>query len=194
MAINKCMFIALNRRSVADRKIVIRYSLVEIVDSVNEIKHPHTGVQRLATAVLKSQDSATREKKSVDHARVVDRLQNIKDIGHQIQNAFEAQDLDEFGRLMHKHWEFKRRMSASISLSLLDQLYEKVRKEFGVLGGKIIGAGGGGFLLMLYCPAKGRALDEFMAKHEMPRVSYFPTLLGSRVVSDMISFDDFDHS
>ena len=102
-------------------------------------------------------------------------------------------DLDEFGRLMHKHWEFKRKMSPAISLSLLDEMYEKVRKDFGVLGGKIIGAGGGGFL-MLYCPAKGRQLDEFMAKHEMPRVSYFPTLQGSKVVSDMTSFDDFDHS
>ena len=310
MAINKYMFIALNRRSVADRKIVIRYSQVETVDSVNEIKHPlarealrlhgvnenieltsiadmparsglgssgsylvglltairayksepaslaqlaeeachiemkilkepvgkqdqyiaafggfrtldidkkgkvqvgsvsvdfptanelvskarmyYTGVQRSATAVLKNQDSATREKKSVDHKRVVDCLLNIKDIGRKIQKAFETRDLDEFARLMHKHWEFKRKMSAAISLSMLDQLYEKVRKEFGVLGGKIIGAGGGGFL-MLYCPTKGRQLDEFMLKHDMLRVSYFPTLQGSKVVSDMTSFDDFDH-
>ena len=84
-------------------------------------------------------------------------------------------------------------MSAAISLSMLDQLYEKVRKDFGVLGGKIIGAGGGGFL-MLYCPTKGRQLDEFMLKHDMLRVSYFPTLQGSKVVSDMTSFDDFDHA
>ena len=53
--------------------------------------------------------------------------------------------------------------------------------------------GGGGFF-MLYCPAKGRALDELMAKHDMPRVSYFPTLQGSKVVSDMTSFDDFDQA
>ncbi|MBP7831369.1 MAG: hypothetical protein KA248_15790 [Kiritimatiellae bacterium] len=84
-------------------------------------------------------------------------------------------------------------MSAVISLSMLDQLYEKVRKDFGVLGDKIIGAGGGG-LLMLYCPTKGRQLDVFMLKHDMLRGSYFPTLQGSRVVSDMTSFDDFDHA
>jgi len=60
-----------------------------------------------------------------------------------------------------------------------------------VLGGKIIGAGGGGFL-MLYCPDQGRALDAFMAAQDMPRVSYFPTLQGSKIVTDLTPFDDFD--
>jgi len=311
MAINKYMYIALNRRSVADRKIVIRYSLVETVDSVDEIKHPlarealrlhgmkenieltsiadmpartglgssgsylvglltairaykresasiaevaeeacniemnilkepvgkqdqyiaafggfrtleidrkgkvevgsvsvdfpaanelvskarmyYTGVQRSATAVLKSQDQAARSQKSDDHKRVVDSLLKIKEIGRQIQKAFEARDIDRFGQLMDEHWQHKRSMSASISLSILDDLYDKVKKDFGVLGGKIIGAGGGGFL-MLYCPKKGRELDAFMAQHDMLRVSFFPTLQGSKVVSDMTSFDDFDRT
>lgn len=310
MAINKYMFVMLNRRSVADRKIVIRYSQVETVDSVDEIKHPlarealrlhgirdnieltsvadmpakaglgssgsyvvglltairaykrepasmaqiaeeachiemdilkepvgkqdqyiaafggfrvldiakdgkvtvtavpvdssmahelavkarmyYTGVQRSATAVLKNQDAAAKDRKSVDHARVVDCLAHIKDIGKEIEEAFRGKDLDAFGRLMDEHWEYKKKMSAAISLSFLDDLYATVKRQFGVLGGKIIGAGGGGFL-MLYCPKNGRDLDEFMAKHDMPRVSWFPTLQGSKVVSDMTSFDDFDH-
>ncbi|OQA24720.1 MAG: D-glycero-alpha-D-manno-heptose 7-phosphate kinase [Verrucomicrobia bacterium ADurb.Bin345] len=309
MAINKYMYIMLNRRSVADRKIVIRYSQVETVDSVDEISHPlarealrlhgvrenieltsvadmpartglgssgsylvglltairaykresapladiaeeachiemdilkepvgkqdqyiaafggfkvleigqggqvavenvhvdfptanelvtkarmyYTGVQRSATAVLKSQDAATRDSGRKDHAKVVDCLQHIKDLGRQIRDAFEAKDLDRFGTLMDEHWRYKKQMSASISLSVLEQLYDQVKKDFGVLGGKIIGAGGGGFL-MLYCPSQGRALDGFMAKHEMPRVSYFPTQQGSKVVSDMTSSEDFD--
>lgn len=309
MAINKYMYVMLNRRSVADRKIVIRYSQVETVDTIDEIKHPlarealrlhnirdnveltsvadmpartglgssgsylvglltairaytrasasleeiaeeacriemdilkepvgkqdqyiaafggfrvleidkkgyvsvsavpvdfptatelvgkarmyYTGVQRSATAVLKNQDAAARDTKARDHKRVVDSLLAIKEIGRRIQKAFEARDLDAFGRLMDEHWQNKRQMSAAISLSLLDQLYDQVKKDFGVLGGKIIGAGGGGFLL-LYCPSNGRGLDEFMARHDMPRVSFFPTMQGSKVVSDMTSFDDFD--
>lgn len=311
MAINKYMYVMLNRRSVADRKLVVRYSQVETVDSVDEIKHPlarealrlhgihgnieltsiadmpakaglgssgsylvglltaihayksesasqadiaeeachiemqilkepvgkqdqyiaafggfrvldidphgkvkvsavhvdsavahelavkarmyYTGVQRSATAVLKAQDTAARDHKSHDHARVVESLLQIKDIGREIQKAFEAKDLDAFGNLMDDHWAHKKQMSASISLSFLDELYDQVKKEFGVLGGKIIGAGGGGFL-MLYCPNRGHELDAFMLKHQMPRVSYFPTLQGSKVVSDMSSFDDFDVS
>lgn len=309
MAINKYMYIMLNRRSVADRKIVVRYSQVETVDTIDEIKHPlarealrlhnirenieltsiadmpartglgssgaylvglltairaykresaslaeiaeeacriemeilrepvgkqdqyiaafggfrvldidqdgkvkvenvhvdfptatelvakarmfYTGVQRSATAVLKTQDEAAKNAARKDHQRVVDCLCHIKEIGQKIREAVERRDLDEFGRLMDEHWKYKKQMSPSITLSVLEQLYDHVKKEFGVLGGKIIGAGGGGFL-MLYCPDRSRDLDAFMMERNMPRVSYFPTLQGAKVVSDMTSFDDFD--
>ncbi len=302
MSINKYMFIALNRRSIADRKIVIRYSQVETVDSIEEIKHPlarealrlhdlrenieltsiadmpgkaglgssgsylvglltairahihkpagaaeiaeeachiemdilkepvgkqdqymaafggfrtldiakdgrvdvgtidmdvqtrnelvtragmyYTGIQRSATAVLKDQDRAAREAGRPDHQRVVDSLLHIKEIGHRIRDAFQQGDLDTFGKLMDEHWTHKQRMSPRISISALDELYERVKKEFGVLGGKIIGAGGGGFI-MLYCPQKTRELDAFMAEHSMPRVAYAPAMHGAKVVSDL---------
>lgn len=307
MAINKYMFICLNRRSVADRKIVIRYSQVETVDSVEEIKHPlarealklhgitenveltsiadmpgksglgssgsylvglltairaykhqvasattiaeeachiemdilkepvgkqdqyiaalggfqvleidkkgavatrtipidfvttnelvakariyYTGVQRSATAVLKSQDTAAR-KAGPDKNAVVDSLLAIKDIGRKIEKAFLDRDLDTFAKLTDEHWQNKRKLSAGVSISSVDELYDEVKKRFGVLGGKIIGAGGGGFV-MLYTPKAGRELDEYMAQHDMPRVGYFPSAQGSRVVSDLTAFDDF---
>lgn len=309
MAINKYMYICLNRRSVADRKIVIRYSQVETVDSVDEIKHPlarealrlhgvrenieltsiadmpgksglgssgsylvglltaihaytrsdaspaqiaeeachiemdvlketvgkqdqyiaalggfqtleidkagkvvatpvrvdsatiaelvgkariyYTGVQRSATSVLKKQDDAVRQEKSPDHQRVVESLLNIKRIGRDIRKAFEERDLDRFAKLMDEHWMNKRRLSAGVSLSVLDQLYDDAKKRFGVLGGKIIGAGGGGFL-MLYTPDAGRELDEFMATHDMHRIGYLPSLQGTQVVSDLTTFDDLN--
>lgn len=308
MAINKYMFICLNRRSVADRKIVIRYSQVETVDGIEEIKHPlareafrlhgirenveltsiadmpgksglgssgsylvglltairaykhevasaqtiaeeachiemnvlkepvgkqdqyiaalggfqvleidkkgvvatrtvpvdfvtanelvskariyYTGVQRSANSVLKSQDAAARKGGSPDKNAVVDSLLKIKEIGHKIEKAFNTRDLDAFGKLMDDHWLQKRRLSAGVSISSVDELYDEVKKRFGVLGGKIIGAGGGGFV-MLYTPKIGRELDEFMAQHDMPRVGYFPSAQGSRVVSDLTAFDDF---
>jgi D-glycero-alpha-D-manno-heptose-7-phosphate kinase len=150
----------------------------------------YTGVQRSATAVLKNQDAAARPKERPDHARVVDSLRKIKELGHRIKHVFEKRDLDAFGVMMDEHWTYKKAMSASISLSVLDQLYDHTKKQFGVLGGKIIGAGGGGFV-MLYCPQRGRELDEFMAGHGMPRVDYFPALQGAKVVSDMTPADDF---
>jgi D-glycero-alpha-D-manno-heptose-7-phosphate kinase len=94
---------------------------------------------------------------------------------------------------MDEHWRNKRALSATVSLSKMDALYEAVKKDFGVLGGKIIGAGGGGFV-MLYCPDKARELDAYMAGQGMPRINYFPSLQGAKVVSDLTPIDDFGHA
>ena len=177
-----------------DGKVTIEHVPVDFVTAnelVSKARVYYSGVQRSATAVLKKQDDATRQSQNPDHKKVVECLLNIKDIGQRIYKSFLDRDLDTFGSLMDEHWKSKKRMSASISLNVLDQLYEEVKKRFGVLGGKIIGAGGGGFL-MLYCPKAGRELDEFMTQHGMPRINYFPALQGARVVSDLTAVDDFD--
>lgn len=153
---------------------------------VNKARVYYTGIQRSATAVLKTQDQAARDAGRKDHRRVVDALLQIKDIGLRIRKAFLERDLDAFGRLMDEHWRCKKRMSADISLSVIDELYSRVRKEFGVTGGKLIGAGGGGFL-MLYCPRRGNELDAFMERQGMPYVRYLPAPNGSRVVADVES-------
>ena len=167
------------------------------VDSTTAMELAHkarmyyTGIQRSATAVLKNQDEASRRADRPDHARVVESLLKIKEIGRRIRQSFLDRDMDAFARLMDEHWQSKRRLSASVSLSSIDGLYDAVKRDFGVLGGKIIGAGGGGFVL-LYCPEKGRALDEFMAAQGMPRVAWFPCMHGSRVVADLADSDDYD--
>lgn len=158
---------------------------------VSKARVYYTGIQRSATNVLRGQDDAARKTESEDHSRVVDSLCQIKEIGKKIEKAFLNHDLDSFAVLMDEHWRHKQRMSQKISLSVMDVLYEKVKRDFGVLGGKIIGAGGGGFI-MLYSPRNGRDLDNFMAANDMPRVSYFPSPHGSRVAMDMTCFDDFD--
>jgi len=140
--------------------------------------------------VLKSQDTAARQEKSPDHNRVMDSLQQIKEIGKLIKVAFDRRDLDTIATLMDEHWMHKRRMSSTISLSRLDHLYDHAKKKNGVLGGKIIGAGGGGFI-MLYCPGKGLELDKYMASQGMPRINYFPSLQVTKVVSDLAPIADF---
>ena len=72
---------------------------------------------------------------------------------------------------MDKHWEFKKQLSSKIALSQIDLLYHETKERFGVLGGKIAGAGGGGFL-MLYCPQNGSKLEEFMKANNLPRINY----------------------
>src|SRR5205085_826527 len=93
---------------------------------------------------------------------------------------------DRWGHLLDEHWQHKRRLSANISLPKVDFLYYEVRENYGVLGGKLIGAGGGG-LLMLYCPKNHKQLERFMFAHGMPRLHYAVEWEGTKVVANVAS-------
>lgn len=81
---------------------------------------------------------------------VLELKHQTKAIGFEILRAFEIGDLDLFGRLMDEHWKIKRKMSSMISSDSFDDVY-RLAKENGALGGKLLGAGGGGYF-MFYCP------------------------------------------
>lgn len=139
--------------------------------------------KRDAMEVLEGQNRAMKEKTSVS-SQVEESLLNIKDIGHRILKAVESEDFDSFGKMMDEHWRNKKKLSDKISLKEVNDLYEHVKNEYGVLGGKIIGAGGGGFL-MLYAPKKGKDLTEFMRKKGHLRLNYDVEFEGSKVVTDL---------
>lgn len=143
----------------------------------------YTGRRRSAVDVLRDQDLALRDS-PVARNGVEDSLHRIKELGYQILDAVEADDFDRWGQLLHEHWRHKKQMSAKISFSEVDRIYDHVRQEYGVLGGKIVGAGGGGFL-MLYAPERHRALEEFMQAQEMPRLHYKVEHEGSKVIANM---------
>jgi len=147
------------------------------------VQHTHiyyTGTVRDAQHVLQHQDEALR----VNSHRTPqeEALLAIKDLGTRILDAVESENFDRWGELLHEHWMQKKRMSHRISLSWVDALYDEVRERYGVLGGKIIGAGGGGFL-MLYCPANGMRLEEFMLSRGLPRLHYDLEPEGVKVVA-----------
>jgi D-glycero-alpha-D-manno-heptose-7-phosphate kinase len=104
-----------------------------------------TGYTRSASAVLKDQDVRTRE----GDASVLENLHRVKELGVRSLEVLERGDLVGFGTLMHEHWEHKKRRSAGMSNPDIDRWYT-VAREHGAIGGKLIGAGGGGFL-MFYC-------------------------------------------
>ena len=85
-------------------------------------------------------------------------------------------------------------MNPEITTSLADRLYDTAKTEFGVLGGKIMGAGGGGFL-MLYSPANHTKLMRYMAEQGCPRLHYGIDVQGAKVVADLRSPSqpDVDH-
>ncbi|MBM4394166.1 MAG: sugar kinase [Deltaproteobacteria bacterium] len=116
------------------------------------------GIERSAAEVLSVQDKASREG---DEATIA-RLGRIKDIGLHTRRLFEEGRIDEFGEVMHEHWETKRRLSSAVSNPAIDEAYETARRN-GALGGKVVGAGGGGFLLV-YCPGSKQGLVAAMEK------------------------------
>ncbi|HEX6273333.1 MAG TPA: sugar kinase [Polyangiaceae bacterium] len=109
-----------------------------------------TGVYRAASEVLKEQDVKSRQN---DQA-MIDNLHYVKELGHKSLEAIETSNLSEFGRLMHVHWEHKKKRSKGMSNPDIDRWYA-LGLENGALGGKLIGAGGGGFL-MFYTEQKSR--------------------------------------
>ena len=109
-----------------------------------------TGASRSAAEVLRDQDRRTRDNAS----EMLENLHHTKHLGHASRDALLAGDLRRFAELMHVHWEHKKKRSPGISSSRIDEMYELARAN-GALGGKLIGAGGGGFL-MLYTEDKTR--------------------------------------
>ncbi|MBI4503671.1 MAG: galactokinase [Gemmatimonadetes bacterium] len=152
------------------------------------ISHTHlyyTGLARDALEILSQQNKAMNSS-GAQRERVEDSLLGIKELGYQILEAIEGEDFDKWGLLLHDHWERKKRMSSQISHGAIDQLYDECRSRFGVLGGKIIGAGGGGFLA-LYCSKDDGDLEDFMMSHGMPRLNYYVEREGSKVVANVAS-------
>jgi len=109
-----------------------------------------TGMTRVADLILRDQQVRTDR----DDQEVVDSLDGVRELGYRIRAALETDDLDAFGGLMNDHWQQKKRRSGAISNPQVDEWYE-LGLHNGALGGKLIGAGGGGFLLF-YCPAGQR--------------------------------------
>jgi D-glycero-alpha-D-manno-heptose-7-phosphate kinase len=135
-----------------------------------------TGFSRSASQILKDQDSRT---KSHDSA-MIDNLHYVKDLGMRSKAALERGDLAGFGRLMHEHWENKRKRSGGMSNPRIDTWYN-LAMENGATGGKLIGAGGGGFL-MFYAEDKVR-LRHAMREAGLTEVRFHFDFEGTKVVA-----------
>lgn len=105
----------------------------------------YTGATRQARTILQEQ----RDNSDRSSGRTIDALHQIKALGWQIKDAIEQGRLDDFGLMLDESWQYKKSLATGVTNSFIDSAYEAARSQ-GVLGGKITGAGGGGFL-MLYC-------------------------------------------
>lgn len=103
-----------------------------------------TGYSRSASGILKDQQVRSQNN-DVD---MLNNLHYVKDLGYRSKDALEQGDMVQFGELMHEHWEHKKRRSGGMSNPKIDEWYEIALKN-GAVGGKLVGAGGGGFLMFL---------------------------------------------
>ena len=104
----------------------------------------YTGDVRSANSILAEQ------KRNISSEEKAQNLQKMCALAEDMKEALEHDDLSSFGSLLHKGWELKRTLASGITNPAIDEAY-RTAMENGALGGKLLGAGGGGFLLF-YCP------------------------------------------
>jgi D-glycero-alpha-D-manno-heptose-7-phosphate kinase len=158
------------------RKANVSY---EIADELNKnMLIFFTGKTRGADEILREQENAVKEEK----ASVVDSMHYIKDIGYQILEAAESGNIDVVGQKFHEHWQYKKNISSKMSNPEFDRIYD-IAQEHGALGGKISGAGGGGFFTF-YVPDRQRPFREKMRELGLREMRYHFDFEGSKVLTD----------
>jgi D-glycero-alpha-D-manno-heptose-7-phosphate kinase len=134
-----------------------------------------TGFSRSASDILKDQDQRTKQADNT----MVEGLHYVKELGFRSKQALEAGKPALFGEIMHEHWENKRKRSKGMSNPKIDEWYE-LGRQAGAIGGKLVGAGGGGFL-MFYAPEPMK-VRQAMVSAGLEEVRFRFDFDGTRVV------------
>lgn len=138
-----------------------------------------TGAAHHSWTILKEQEQSTNAKRGM----AIESLHEIRHLADEMRSSLKLGNLEEFGALLHKGWQAKKRISDKISTSRIDEMYGLAR-ECGAVGGKITGAGGGGFLL-LYCPRERQQnVRERLTSLDAREMSFEFDFHGAQVVAD----------
>jgi len=138
----------------------VRASRAALEDLDNDLMLFFTGKTRKASGILAEQKTNITDKVAI--------LQAMAAQADEVRQLIEAGDVDELGPMLHQNWESKRKLASGISSGELDEIYERAMKA-GALGGKISGAGGGGFFLLCVPSGKRQAVRQALSNlREMP--------------------------
>jgi D-glycero-alpha-D-manno-heptose-7-phosphate kinase len=136
----------------------------------------YTGITRSASEILGRQQAKVSE----SAGEAVKKMHAIKAIGQESKKALESGDLGRFGELLHEHWTVKRGITEGMSTGKVDSWYSAARKA-GALGGKLVGAGGGGFL-MLFCQEGREKVRAALARQGLTEMRFRFDFEGSKVI------------
>ncbi len=139
----------------------------------------YSGVERSASAVLKEQGKQIKEDKDA----AVSRMHRIKALGYETRDLLLKGDVDRYGELLHEHWTNKRKLASNMTDPTIDEHYEAARRA-GAIGGKLMGAGGGGFFMFYARPADKRAVWEALTKRGLRPLRFRFDQDGARIVAN----------
>ena len=134
----------------------------------------YTGIVRSASAILKNQQSALIAQKSKQKM-----LNRMVELARELKIELQNNNLDAFGQIIHANWELKRSITAEISTTQIDQWY-KTARQHGAIGGKLLGAGSGGFM-MFYAPRE-RHEEILQGLKDLRRIALRFEPQGSRII------------
>ncbi len=136
-----------------------------------------TGATREASSILREQKEASEQ----SDPRVLDALHAVKGLAFEVKECLERGDLARFGHLLDRAWQSKKKFAAGVSNARLDECYDLARQN-GALGGKVTGAGGGGFL-MVYCELPQQAaVTQALEAKGLKRMDFRFESEGARVL------------
>jgi len=163
--------------SVDVERLPLRDDVVDELES-NLIIY-YTGVERAASTVLKEQAKTIVENRDA----AVQRMHRIKELGRETRRILLAGELDVYGEMLHEHWTNKRKLAASMTDSVLDEHYEVARRA-GALGGKLMGAGGGGFFMFYVRASERRRVHEALSARGLRPLRFRFDFDGARIVAN----------
>ncbi|HKQ71919.1 MAG TPA: sugar kinase [Polyangiaceae bacterium] len=153
----------------------------EVIDDLqNNLCIIYSGVERAASLVLSEQGQRVR---SLDPG-TVERMHRIKELGHEVYRILVSGNIDAYGELLHEHWTNKRKLASKMTDSVIDEHYDAARAA-GAIGGKLMGAGGGGFFMFYTRPGDKRRLVEAMAQRGLRALKFRFDVDGARIVANM---------
>ena len=139
----------------------------------------YSGVERQAASVLSIQGQNIQ----TNQDGAVERMHRIKALGHETRRILVSGDIDSYGELLHEHWTNKRRLASNMTDATIDEHYEAARAA-GAIGGKLMGAGGGGFFMFYATPGSRRRVYSALAARGLRPLRFRFDTGGARIVAN----------
>jgi len=163
--------------SVHVERLALRDEVIDELESNLVIYY--SGVERSASAVLKEQAKTIVQNK--DDA--VQRMHRIKALGHDTKKILLSGQIDAYGEMLHEHWTNKRKLAANMADGSIDEHYEAARKA-GSIGGKLMGAGGGGFFMFYVRAPERRRVHDVLAARGLQPMRFRFDFDGARIMAN----------
>ncbi len=152
----------------------------EVIDELeSNLVIYYSGVERSASAVLKEQAKTIVANKDA----AVERMHRIKALGYETKRILLAGQNDTYGEMLHEHWTNKRKLAANMADSVIDEHYDTARKA-GAIGGKLMGAGGGGFFMFYVRAAERRRVHDALAARGLRPMRFRFDFDGARIMAN----------